>query len=817
MKPAASPVITPRDLVAGLGTAPRELLAASLALFEDSTLSKRLGGLFDKWTSTSAASKDTAEAEAARSVGSTIDDIRQSAESDDCLRIRLWIHLREAHALPPLTFGTIRSASTAADDLVAAAMHGLQPGFVSKKWDSLKRTTGLGTPAGIPSSFDELARQTIAELVDQVMEGKDAASEQARAQALRALRERLGTLSSAERRALLDAVGTDELNDAALVRILLTGGGLAALNAGVGMAGFGAYILAAKASAFIPLVSGPALVSLLAVLSNPVTLVLATVGMGWVATSSSETKIRRGIAARVMSLLALHGLSSAEDGLVRMASSFRALPTLKPAGRLGRKTLGPYADDWALIGPLHRSAVPLDDSIARRLNRPLAGDRGLKRLARLFDPNDPDAQGDMKALGALTLGELFHNAYRLDPLVLRAADFSRIEELDDPVAFSAFAHRVTRMNAASHLGAYSNLKGYVAEQYVAARLVEQGHVVEFPALSNEPGWDLAVDGVKFQVKNASDLGLLDRHFAKGYDYPVIANSEVAGMLARRGESAPAWAEHVHFVEGYSQGAVDEITKETLDAADGMLHANVPVFAFVLAGLRNVRRLARGELTATQAMQEALVDGSVRSGLAVAGNVAGVTLGLMVFGPAGALVLGAALPVLSRWQAARVRRGLESTVRGERYVEWETRCRQALSELGLVLNGGLDDKIARLRAQQPASRTPWALYLGSRIEDDIRFLQEARVRLRPLVTGKSLRVEEASVRVVSWLATSTLHPAVYQAPLRKWMELVAQQPVLGERLADTASFAGRKTAEAGQSAWGVLRKWTAGRKPRSETE
>src|SRR5699024_11895106 len=101
--------------------------------------------------------------------------------------------------------------------------------------------------------------------------------------------------------------------------------------------------------------------------------------------------------------------------------------------------------------------------------------------------------------------------------------------------FGAFAHRIESMDAAAHLGAISNLKGYVAERVVAAQLIEQGHAVEFPDAANEAGWDISVDGVRFQVKDVGSLSGLRRHFDHGYDYPVIANDELADDLAARSD------------------------------------------------------------------------------------------------------------------------------------------------------------------------------------------------------------------------------------------------------------------------------------------
>lgn len=815
---AAQPAIGPRDLVAGLGSAPRDLLAACLALFEDSTLRRRLTHLLESWTTkVMPRDEDAADVgQAADLLRSTIDTIRDSQVSDDALRVRLWIYLRSAFGLPPRTFGTLRSAATSADDLVATALHGLQHGLVSKQWESLKRRTGVGTPVEVPDSFDALARKTLEELAAKVMAGTDAASKAACDQVLAELRERVKGLNADDQQVLMNAIGVDQLNDEALLKILMTGGGLAALNVGVGMAGFAAYILAAKASAFIPLVSGPALVSLLAVLSNPVTLVLATLGVGWLATTSAETQIQRAVSLRVMSLLALHGLSSGEGGLRIAARSFHALPQMRPTGGLDEAHLRPYQHDWAVIAPAHRQQEPLDEGVAQLMDRCPHGERSQSRWGRLLEA-DPDAAADTAILASLTLGELVYNIHRLDPNVLQAADFSRVEDLADPIEFAGFAHRIAEMGAASQLGAFSNLKGYVAEQLVAAQLIEQGHLVEFPVTSNQAGWDLSVDGVKFQVKNASDLSLLHRHFDMGYDYPVIANSEVADMLAQHGsDSLPDWAEQVHFVEGYSRSAVEHVTHQTLDAGDDLLHPDVPVFTVMLVGLRHLQRFNSGELSATQAVQEVLVDGSVRAGLAVVGNYAGVTIGLLVFGPAGALVLGSALPVLSRWHATSVRKGLDALVRSDSHMAWDRDCREVLGALIAVLESKLQEKAARMKQRVlDSSDGVVGHYLRWRFDDELRFLREAWCRLKVIGADASVPMEEAGPQLLTWLSISTLHPVVYQAPLRQWSAIMSKRPALGERVVETAADVGKKAVDTGKEMFGRVMGWLSERQGRRQ--
>jgi len=339
------------------------------------------------------------------------------------------------------------------------------------------------------------------------------------------------------------------------------------------------------------------------------------------------------------------------------------------------------------------------------------------------------------------------------------------------------------MGNSSHLGAISNLKGYVAEQVVASQLVQQGHVVDFPATSNEPGWDIAVDGVQFQVKNAADLGLLARHFDKGYEFPILANAEVADLLAKAAEqgTTPEWADQVHFVEGYSQQAVQDLTEQTLDAGDATLHPHVPVFAVTLGAIRQWSRFNRGLVSGSQAVQEVLINGTVSAGLAVAGNYAGVAIGLMVFGPAGALVLGSALPILSRTQVTGVKKLAHAATKGAAYERWRDEALASLGTLIARLEAGLKNKIKRLKARTN-NQEPSFLgdYLRWRVKEDVLFLREAWLRLQQI---KDAEIEDASERILVWISTSTVHPATCQKELCSWLEVVGRKPSLVENLSE----------------------------------
>ncbi|MGH8453972.1 MAG: hypothetical protein ACRESW_05415, partial [Nevskiales bacterium] len=460
------------------------------------------------------------------------------------------------------------------------------------------------------------------------------------------MRARLEGMSEADQQCLLDKIGARDFNDTAIRNMLLTGGSLAAISIGVGAAGFSAYILAAQASAFIPMVSGPALVSFVSVISNPVTMIGGTAAAIWWATSSAKQQIQTAVGLRVLALLALKGISdSNRNGIVATLDSFSRAKALQPIGNVDEKTAERYRDEWHVLEPVVGKPGPRPDAgVSELMNRPAMAEAPQNnRLARLLFPGDAEARTTAVVV-ALTLGDIVYSAAAIDATVIKAADFARLDVLDNPLAFADFARRIQELSPAGIAGAISNVKGYVAEQVVAAELVAKGHQVEFPATSNEPGWDLLVDGEKFQVKCLEDIGGLKVHF-DNYDYPVLANSELMDKIPA------AWADHnVFFVEGYSNELISHVTDSSMAAGADVFDPAVPVFALAVSAIRNLMNYNAGKVSGTQAVEQIVLDGSTRVGLAVAGGYLGTGIGLLVFGPAGALVWGSVLPVLAQAQS-----------------------------------------------------------------------------------------------------------------------------------------------------------------------
>ena len=350
------------------------------------------------------------------------------------------------------------------------------------------------------------------------------------------------------------------------------------------------------------------------------------------------------------------------------------------------------------LEPIVGKPGPLPDGgVIELMNRPAMAEAPQNnRLVRLLFPGDGEALATA-AVAALTLGDIAYSAAAIDATVIKAADFARVDVLDNPLAFADyFARKIQELSPVGIAGATSNVKGYVAEQFVAAELVAKGHQVEFPAKPNEPGWDLLVDGEKFQVECLDEIGGLKSHFGT-YDYPVLANAELADKIPSE------WADKVFFVEGYSEELIRHVTHSSIAAGANVLNPAVPVFALGVSAIRNLMSYNAGKVSGTQAVEQVVLDGSARMGLAVAGGYLGTGIGLLVFGPAGALVWGSVLPVLAQAQASRLMGLLDEYIQTDAYRKWASEAHRAIDALVTCLDKAIEDKMQLLRDKNAGSR------------------------------------------------------------------------------------------------------------------
>ena len=771
----ATATVPPWTILAGLGSLSRQETCELLALFEDARLLKiALSRLRDLSRSQRDENSDIV------TTNSFNARLRESAAalsaSDDphtSLILRLWNDMREALGLPHGLPVSTRTANQRAAEIAQATTQALadtikeakgKDGFLTRTGGWLKRAAGWQRDEP-PAFADVVGAQMLHVLAE--ADRKGLLDEQTRTELAARLRARLEDLPAELRDGnIREALAA---GDRTMLRVLAAGGPLIGLGIGVELAGFSAYILAAKASAVIPFLGGQTAVSALFVLAHPLVILPAVLGGGWLIGSKAEDGMRRRLAATLACMAAMRGLEKGRDGLKHALDSFKTLPArdLTLASRED-------AQRRARVEELGEMALPeTPGNPPGRLARGPDG-RTVDLLKVSLFPERGSAAVDAGIVGALTLGDIIYHAAAIDPKVIEAADFSRAEDLGGIFEFGVFAERVSEMEGAAADGATDNLKGYVAEQIVAARLVENGHQVELPDAANQSGYDLLVDGAAFQVKCLSGVDGLREHFDTWPEIPVLANAELAALA---GNFDPDWADKVFFVEGYDAALANDLLFKSLDAASQLDDLDTTfVVAAAVSAARNIHGWWRGQLPLSDLPVEVLLDGSLRTGLVVAGGFTGQALGLLVFGPAGAVIFGGAGGVGALFGAGHVKSKIQGYLATEwrERVEWSARVfEDALRTAILRKREILERKLASLSADG-RPETEW---LRRRLEDDGLALAEALV-----VLDARSKDMDPIVRVRSLLGImhdAAVHPWVVKRELDGLIEAVNARPSLAE--------------------------------------
>ncbi|TVQ75480.1 MAG: hypothetical protein EA363_00490 [Balneolaceae bacterium] len=775
--------LQPDDILTGIGSADRRLLATLIALFEDSKLSKRIKGksgellsninnVWNKYSGKETSLDDVRSepwlAEKLLTVESKLKYwLDEKKFSDDDLRLIIWIYLRDALKLDPVLPLSQRSLKRHAGQIVAATVHVYDPPKFSDKVNKIfsREIDRVSDPK---VTLDDIVVPVLTEMMKAAFSEKSGMDEESKKRLYDEIRANLTDLDEDEQSQILDSIGSKEFNDAAIRNVLLTGGGLFAFGSAVNIAGFSAYILAAKASAFIPLVSGPALVSFVSVLSNPVTMIGGTAAAALWASNKADSSIKAALAIRVVALLTLQGLSNRDHlGIYKdkVLSGFLGVDRLKEFGELSDKIISVYRNQWRAAGKKMKLPPPrVNQNVSDLMDQPIEA-----LYPYLEKKSELKAELHKTAwVTGLTIGDITYSLAAIDPTVMDAADFSRVADLGDRLPFAEFSLVISQMVPSSHLGAVSNLKGYVAEHVVAQQLVLQGHEVDLAGTSNEAGWDILVDGEKFQIKSLASSGGIRTHFNQ-YDYPVIANSELQGQIP------PDLEDKVFFVDGFSDEVVSHVTQRSLSHGADAFEPDVPLYAIGVSTAFVIRDYRTGKLRSDQAMEQVLMDGGTRVGLATMGGFLGSGIGLVVYGPAGALIWGALMPILAQSQTTFVKNRVHGIVKTKELLEWESNLKETTDQLIEKILITLNEKIERLRNKfREFGLGIISDYIKRRVTDDGRYLHEMKMEIKAIRDNTKLSAEDKAIKTLRFLAHSTIHPVKYQD------ELVAIQKILSEK-------------------------------------
>lgn len=746
---------SPRYIAAGLGGASRQEICGLLALMDAAQLS-RIAGAMGEAARRKLVSDDK---QGESRVTAFANDLMGGPLSTDALRAWLWLGIKHGLGLPDLYPLSTRGLEEEAAAVAVRASEILAPAVENARQNSadtdlsiadragrqlLRRATGARRRARASMTFPDVVAHEVMVMMD--------------------------SLAAASNRGELDpeVAAAIHKGQQAISAAVLAGGGWAALASAIGAAGFAPYIAAAQLSAVIPFVAGPTLTSLLFVMINPVTVIAGSTALGYWAISGRAGAAREVAAARVAILLAVRG-QGAENGVTTLVNSFRRLHRMPDTElrHLNSEQLKAVRGHAGTIVATLSTDIP-----------PASGKAPGLWSARIAVEQGTDRQ-DTALVAGLTAGDMLYHAAAIDPTVVAAADFSRVANFDTPLDLAVHV-----ANIASQ-GAQVALRGYSAEQLVMAQLIEDGHDVILPESAATPGYDLIVDGTPVQVKCGTSISLLHDHFAKYPDIPVIADNALA---AQAHVSHEPWAPMVTTTSGFDLDNVQGLVDRSLEAAAGLADVPVPLYATIIGGARAAHKAWTGQISVEDLPAWLFIDLTIRGSLAGAGQSGGAILGLVVLGPAGALILGPVAGVVALLGTGRAHDLLDRGIRNE----WRAEALEIARELQTALLTAaarqitaLTRRLERLRTTGSALPNELFIWLEARMADDLIAAVEARDRI---LSPSNLRV--AVELLVKASAVDMIDPSVLRARYKLARCLAAKPSTTG-----AAKELGAKVSEA----------------------
>jgi hypothetical protein len=697
--PIAHPIVRPVDILSGIGTLRRTEICQMIALIEC------VDGLFLAKGAVAGigAKLGMSQDFAANQLQTAQDGLFKSSATNGDLRFRLWTRFTEAMAVPSEPPLSTRAATKTASAFAVRAAERLTPsiklrhgktvqeksdadlvGRIGSKaagyWKAVKTTVRAESPMPFP---EIVAEEMLALLVDDAV--VESVTQKADPEIVKALRQ-----GQAKARRAIAAGG------------VWVGGAAVVANAG-----FLPYIMAAQLSALIPMVSGPALVSLLATLINPVTVFAGVAALGWIGMGRGSRVVRSQLASRLGVMLAAQGTQNSDIGLEQFLTDMRALD--RTASNAFR---------W--MSATDRSAMRRRlSTITTELSGPLPTTAGVPPKPWATKRMSTDLT-DASTVFGMTAGEMIWHAAAVDHNVMMAADFSRSEDLGDPIAFACRASEFLIP------GASWSLRGYTAERLVMDQLIADGHDVSLAEASNTPGLDLLVDGQPVQVKCGTALSNLTEHFEKYPDIPIIANAALAEKAA---QSDAPWAHLVTTVPGFEIESLEEQIAETLGHAADLADPDILQIALSIGALRGGLEVMQGRVPISDLPAWLLLDGASRGALALVGGKAGAWIGLIAIGPAGALILGPAIGSAALLGNST----LKGAAQKHLMTTWLQDLLSAAQDLHLSLLATLERRIIRIEERNKIfvgrkQRSELDAWIALRSQDDLIALLEDRYSL-----------------------------------------------------------------------------------------
>jgi hypothetical protein len=168
----------------------------------------------------------------------------------------------------------------------------------------------------------------------------------------------------------------------------------------------------------------------------------------------------------------------------------------------------------------------------------------------------------------------------------------------------------------------------------------------------------------------------------------------------------------------------------------MSESMVPAYAMIVGGARAARKAWTGEIPVEDLPAWLVIDLAIRGGLSSVGQIGGAFVGMLVIGPAGALVLGPAVGIAALFGTGQLRGLLDRAIRNP----WHSSVMEAAERLRHALvvscNRRLEMMLERqFRLRDSAENLPGELsgWLDRRMADDVIHVWETLDGYGPVST------------------------------------------------------------------------------------
>lgn len=681
----------------------------------------------------------------------TANKIEESNLSNGELKTALWEHLLSALQLNSNDFISPRDVKRHCDDIANHVIQNATAQQSKEAQNVVQKINPFRKAKDSNLNFEDAVEYLMSKITKEAVEQDS--------KVISGIEQEISKLDDT----IIKGSGVSNLTKGAISKTLVTSGSLLGLMGGVQAAGFSAYIMAAQASAIIPLVGGKTLVSLLFVVTNPFFVIPAIIGTGIISNNSLEKSFKQSFATIISTMLVMRGM-------IKEEKIFETEDLLSNY----QKHLTAISNSSTLQAILERKKIETVPMLAE-LKLPAISGKYQNLLLSIVEVKKQNGQQILKiypssvknidnaAIAALSFADFIYDVAAIDPQVIEATDFARIADISDVFEFSIFSESLSSLSEASLRGHHANLMGYTAERLVASQLVKDGHLVEIPNSASQPGYDLLVDGNEFQVKciEPENFSILERHFNKYPDTPVFVNSEMAEIIA---DKSPEWSNLIFYVGGYTHEKASGLLTQAIEAGQELNDYEILSSVAVVSAVRNTIDWHKGDQTFQSATFNIALDSFSRGGMAIVGGIAGSGLGMLLFGPAGAYILGGISSVFGATQGNILTNQIDKFLDPEREDKFEKLADELLEACNKELNTKimiLDQKMSLLSNEGISS------YVGYRFAWEKLSFQVALKRHEALIKNKSINGAKKIFKALKLASESTVHPYCLQ---QKYVEI-----------------------------------------------